>query len=66
METTINTIEKVEVLYTIVDGDLTYMDTIVYDKDEYELKKDKLGKEYQDKFVKWKEYVNTPKVKRNG
>ena len=60
MEITKTTKEQIEVTYQVVDGDLTYMDSLVFPLKEYDEKE--AEKQITDKFNAWKEYVQTPTV----
>ena len=63
MEISIEVVPKIEVKYVINDEELVYMDTILFDKEEFEkTDKEALEKQFSEKFAKWKESLSAMKV----
>jgi hypothetical protein len=61
IEITQNKIDKVEIQYTVIEDNLTYMDILTFDAKEYEgLSEADIEKTITDKFTVWKDYINTP------
>ena len=58
MEITKTETDKVEVQYTVIDGEWTYMGTLLINPKEIET----VDKLIDDKYAEWKAYVTTPAV----
>ena len=58
MEITKTQVDKVEVQYTVIDGEWTYMDTLLLNPKETE----EIDKMIDEKYSEWKAYVTTPAV----
>lgn len=58
MEITKNIVNQVSVQYTVLDGEWTYMDTLVFDEKEFE--KADIEKLINEKYTIWKAYVTAP------
>ncbi len=61
MEITTTKIEQTLIQYTVIDGEWTYMDTLVFSPKELEaLTEADIQKMINDKYSVWKVYVTMP------